>query len=182
MRRGKRMQTFAQLGARLVLLALLLAGCAPAATGPAPVDATPQPTATAEMSRDFTLSTLDGATITLSDLRGEWVVLNFWATWCAPCVEEMPYLNQVAAERDVQVLGVNFNEEASVVARFVADHALSFPILMQPDDITLLFYGVRGLPRTFVVAPDGTLAYKGAGQLDPTAFDAWLDTHQVPLR
>jgi thiol-disulfide isomerase/thioredoxin len=174
-------QAFTNLCARLALLAaLLLAGCAPAAT--APRDATPRPTATPEMSRDFTLSTLDGETITLSDLRGEWVVLNFWATWCPPCVKEMPYLNQVAAERDVQVLGVNFNEDVSLVAQFVDDHAIAFPILMQPDDITLLFYGVRGLPRTFVVAPDGTLAYKGAGQLDPAAFDAWLDAHQVPLR
>ncbi len=176
-------QAFAPLCARLALLAaLLLAGCALATTDPAPGDATSQPTATPEMSRDFTLSTLDGETIALSDLRGEWVVLNFWATWCAPCVEEMPYLNQVAAERDVQVLGVNFNEEASRVAQFVADHAIAFPILMAPDDITLLFYGVRGLPRTFVVAPDGTLAYKGAGQLDPAAFDAWLEAHQVPQR
>jgi thiol-disulfide isomerase/thioredoxin len=174
---------FAPLCARLVLLAaLLLAGCAPATTGPASLDATPLPTATPEMSRDFTLSTLDGETLTLSDLRGEWVVLNFWATWCAPCVEEMPYLNQVAAERDVRVLGVNFNEDAAVVAPFVADHAISFPILMQPDDITLLVYGVRGLPRTTVIAPDGTIAHTIIGQIDPITFDAWLDAHQVPLR
>jgi thiol-disulfide isomerase/thioredoxin len=174
---------FAPLCARLALLAaLLLVGCAPAMPGSAPRAAAPQSTATPEMSRDFTLATLGGETLTLSDLRGEWVVLNFWATWCAPCVEEMPYLNQVAAERDVRVLGVNFNEDAAAVAQFVAGHAISFPILMQPDDITLLVYGVRGLPRTTVIAPDGTIAHTIIGQIAPTAFDAWLDAHQVPQR
>ncbi len=132
------------------------------------------------MSRDFTLSTLDGETLSLSDLRGEWVVINFWATWCPPCVEEMPYLNQLGGERDVHILGVNFNENESTVRQFVDAHAISFPILLEPDDITRLVYGVRGLPRTIVIAPDGTIAHTIIGQIDPTAFDAWLDLQQVP--
>ncbi len=166
----------------ILVIMLLFTGCI--TTAPAPTDSpaeTPA-TATPEMSRDFTLSTLDGKTLTLSDLRGEWVVLNFWATWCPPCVEEMPYLSRVAATRAVHVLGVNFNEDAATVEQFVADHAIPFPILLQPDDITLLVYGVRGLPRTVVIAPDGTIAHTIIGQIDPAMFDAWLDAQQIPLR
>lgn len=171
---------------RMTLLAvLLLAGCSaiPPTTSTGPTTAARvAPTTTPEMSRDFTLSTLEGDTLSLRDLRGEWVVLNFWATWCPPCVEEMPYLNQIAAERAVHVLGVNFNEDASIVRQFVADHAISFPILIHPDDITLLVYGVRGLPRTLVIAPDGTIAHTIIGQIDPAAFDVWLDAQQIPHR
>ena len=110
------------------------------------------------------------------------MVLNFWATWCPPCVEELPYLSQIAAERDVQVLGVNFNEDESAIRGFVDKHEIAFPILMDPDDITLLVYGVRGLPRTFVIAPDGTIARSHIGQIDPTEFETWLDAHNVPPR
>lgn len=167
----------------LLITALVLAACA---TPPSPATtdrpATPRATSTPEMSRDFTLNTLDGETFRLSDLRGQWVVLNFWATWCPPCVEEMPDLNQVAAERAVQVIGVNFNEDEPIVRQFVVEHAISFPILLHPDDITLLVYGVRGLPRTIVIAPDGTIAHTIIGQLDPVAFDAWLDAQRVPHR
>lgn len=187
MQRNQPAQTLAGAVQRMILVATLLAGCSStpstaSAGRPGGLPTVPAVTTTPEMSRDFTLSTLDGDTLTLSDLRGDWVVLNFWATWCPPCVEEMPYLNQIAAERAVHVLGVNFNEDASLVRQFVADHAISFPILMQPDDITLLIYGVRGLPRTIVIAPDGTIAHTIIGQIDPATFDAWLDAQQVPHR
>ncbi|MCB0022998.1 MAG: TlpA family protein disulfide reductase [Caldilinea sp.] len=173
----------AQLWLVLLCAALLMTGCgnvaAPATNDAAAISTSP---ATPEISRDFTLPTLNGGTLSLSDLRGEWVVLNFWATWCAPCVKEMPYLSTVAETRDVHVVGVNFNEDAATVRKFVADHAIDFPILLDPDDITLLVYGVRGLPRTFVIAPDGTIAHSVIGQLDPDRFDRWLDEHGVPLR
>ncbi|MBP6440576.1 MAG: TlpA family protein disulfide reductase, partial [Caldilineaceae bacterium] len=134
----------------LTLLLFLLAGCAPGSfPNGAPMPSAPA-THTRELARDFTLTTLAGEPVTLSDYRGKWVLLNFWATWCPPCVEEMPYLNQLAAERDLVVLGVNFNEDRERVAQFVAEKGIDFPILLEPDDITLLFYGVRGLPRTFL--------------------------------
>jgi peroxiredoxin len=166
-----------------LLASLLLAGCsppaAPGAALPPETEVSAEPSATPELARDFTLQTLDGETVSLSDLRGQWTLLNFWATWCAPCIKEMPYLNQLAAEREMQVLGVNFNEGEEVVRPFVNEHGISFPILMQPDDITLLVYGVRGLPRTFVIAPDGTIAHTIIGQIDPARLDAWLDEQQV---
>ena len=163
----------------LTLLLFLLAGCAPGSfPNGAPMPSAPA-THTRELARDFTLTTLAGEPVTLSDYRGKWVLLNFWATWCPPCVEEMPYLNQLAAERDLIVLGVNFNEDRERVAQFVAEKGIDFPILLEPDDITLLFYGVRGLPRTFLIAPDGTLARSVIGALRPAEFGAWLDAQGV---
>ena len=163
---------FFRISCLLALTLLLLAGCTSFGAQPAaPVSGTPTP----EPARDFTLTTLAGDPVTLSDYRGQWVLVNFWATWCPPCIEEMPYLNQLAAERDLVVLGVNFNEDREQVARFVAKNEIDFPILLEPDDITLLFYGVRGLPRTFLIAPDGTLAHSVIGALRPAEFNAFLD-------
>ena len=77
------------------------------------------PTSTPEPADDFTLESLAGDSVTLSDLQGQWVLVNFWATWCPPCVSEMPYLKKIADERDMIVLGVNFKESPGTVERFV---------------------------------------------------------------
>jgi thiol-disulfide isomerase/thioredoxin len=168
---------------------LLLAGCGSSTTATvaaptfsAPIAAEVQSSATPEIARDFMLQTLDGTTLNLRELRGQWVILNFWATWCAPCVKEMPYLTQLAKEREVQVLGVNFNEDAETARRFVSEHGISFPILLQPDDITLLVYGVRALPRTFVIDPSGALVQTIVGQIDPARFDDWLNEQGIPRK
>jgi peroxiredoxin len=163
------------------LLCWLLVGCASTAT-PVSAPAEPMALATAELARDFTLPTLSGEPLTLSEQRGHWVLLNFWATWCPPCVQEMPYLNQIASERDMVVWGVNFNEPAGAAATFVEQHGITFPILTELDDITELVYKVRGLPITYVIDPNGAIAKTVIGQLDPAEFDDWLDAHAVPLR
>ncbi len=169
----------------LSVTTVLLAGCG---SGPLPTPATASVpaetavTANAEPAHDFSLPTLSGETVTLSEQRGQWVLLNFWATWCPPCVKEMPYLNRVATEREMVVWGVNFNEPIDKIAAFVADHGIAFPIVTELDDLTALIYQVRALPRTYVIAPDGTIARTIVGQIDPAEFDAWLDSHQIPHR
>jgi len=169
----------------LSLISLLFAGCSRGSTSTpvaalAPVE--PAATATPELAHDFILPTLSGESVTLSEQRGRWVLLNFWATWCPPCVQEMPYLNQLASERDMVVWGVNFNEPVDTAAAFVEKHGITFPILTELDDITALVYKVRGLPITHVIAPDGAVAKTVIGQIDPVAFEAWLDEHEVPRR
>lgn len=159
----------------LLVLVLLVGYMAQTSGAVGRPGSTPPP----ELAHDFTLPTLTGQSVTLSRLRGQWVVLNFWATWCPPCVKEMPYLQQLVAERQLVVLGVNFNESAETAAQFVAEHGLTFPILLNPDDITLLVYQVRGLPRTFVIAPDGAIALRIVGEIEPAQFDAWLDEQAV---
>jgi thiol-disulfide isomerase/thioredoxin len=135
-----------------------------------------EPTAVPEPAHSFTLSTLDGNSLALSDYQGHWVLVNFWATWCGPCVDEMPYLQELATtHEDLTVLGVNMREQPSDIEPFVNDLGITFPILLNPDDAMLLAYSPQGLPLTYVIAPKGTVVYRQYGPLEPEHFDAWLD-------
>ncbi len=92
----------------------------------------------------------------------------------------MPYLEKLSNERDVTVLGINFNEPVKTVQRYVDDRSITFPILMEPDDIVLLFYKARSLPMTYVIDPEGNIALKIVGQIDEERLDLWLDEMEVP--
>ncbi len=111
---------------------------------------------------DFTLATLQGETLRLRDLRGQGVILNFWASWCPPCKAEMPALQRVYREyrsRGVQVVAVNFtiNDPLPQVQSFVERYALDFPVLLDPDGQTFTTYRVHSLPTTFFIGPDGVI-------------------------
>ena len=116
--------------------------------------------------------------LTLSEQRGEWVLVNFWATWCVYCVDEMPYLQEVADRGDIQVWGINMRETVDEMNIFVEEHDISFPILLSPDNDTILAYP-GGMPRTFIIAPDGTIAHTLFGPINPEQFDAWLAENVV---
>jgi thiol-disulfide isomerase/thioredoxin len=105
----------------------------------------------------------------LSALRGRWVLVNFWATWCLPCREEMPLLAAAAQEHadTLTVLAVNMREQPEEVAAFLAELGVSLPVLLDPDDATLLAYQVRGLPVSYLVAPDGAIARRILGPVQP---------------
>jgi peroxiredoxin len=138
----------------------------------------PDSTTEPELAPDFTLTTLDGKEVSLSDYGGEWVILNFWATWCPPCISEMPYL-QTLADRGLNVLGVNMAEPEEEVKLFTVKRGIKFPILMDPDDNLVLDYQARSLPRTVIIAPDGTIALRIAGPIEGEQLDPWLDDHGV---
>ncbi len=183
------MHHFFRRGHLLTILALLLVACGKDSGAALPINNDPPPAVqahsadeTPEPARDFTLATLDGGSVTLSDLRGEWVLVNFWATWCAPCVAEMEYLELIHQTRAINVLGINYNEAPKDIKQFADQHGVTFPILLEPDDILKMVYEARALPRTVVVAPDGTIINRTLGQLRPEAFDAWLDANGVPMR
>lgn len=127
---------------------------------------------------DFTLSALDGQEITLSEQRGKWVLLNFWATWCGPCRQEMPILQMIAEDYpDVIVVGINQREGAEVIQPFVDALGITFPIALNPNDATLLNYQVIGLPQTFIINPDGEIVAREFGLFKPkTLFDALYPT------
>ncbi len=168
---------FARIGGRrclvawLLFAAALLAGCRPPES--TVDDELPkEPVAyeffeVLELAPDFVLPKLDGGTVQLSDLRGQWVLVNFWATWCAPCREEMPYLAQLESKYagNFTVLAVNMREPPAIIAPFVAELGLDLPILLQPDDATLLAYDVRGLPISVLIDPDGMVAMHTVGPL-----------------
>lgn len=108
---------------------------------------------------DFELVTLDGESVRLSDFHGKPVILNFWATWCAPCREEMPALEaiwQQYGEGDVVILGVDQGESVALVERFIRERVgTTFPILMDSDHAIGDSYFVRSLPTTFFIDRNG---------------------------
>ncbi|WP_159884821.1 redoxin domain-containing protein [Paenibacillus puerhi] len=116
---------------------------------------------------EFTAMTLEGEAVALSDYRGQGVMLNFWASWCGPCVSEMPRMNE-AYEDDlpgVAVLAVNVGESRGTAAGFVSDHKLTFPILLDPSGEAADSYGLIGLPRTFLIDKQGRIAQIVPGEL-----------------
>lgn len=149
------------------LCVLTLTACAPSA---------PAPTEAPFYAPDFTLSALDGDPVTLRDLRGRWAIVNFWATWCVPCVAEMPALNAVGASfaDRVTVLGINMRESAEAVRAFAQQHAIDFPLLLDPPDSVVLDYQVIGLPQTLVIDPAGVVVWRRFGPVDLASFEAEL--------
>jgi peroxiredoxin len=160
----------------LLLLLLLTTGCAIA-----PLDAPLAPTPTDPPAPDFRLTSLDQQVYQLRTLHGQWVLINFWATWCVPCVAEMPVLQAISDEcaGEWVVLGINQQEAEPTVRDFVTEHAIRFPILVNPDAAVLVEYQVIGLPQTVVINPAGQIAYRVFGALDRATFRSVLDDLQA---
>ncbi len=119
---------------------------------------------------DFTLSTLSATVARLSDFRGRHVLLNFWATWCPPCIEEMPAL-QALYERlgpdDFVVVAVSSDAEGEAVVGPFADRlGLTFPILLDRDAAVSAAYGAKSLPASFLLDPQGRVVAAARGERD----------------
>ena len=127
----------------------------------------PQP-AVGHPAPDFTLSTVDGEQFTLSDLNGTPVVLNFWATWCGPCREEMPEL-QSAAERyepGIRIIGVDQGESPAVVQEFLDELGVTFAVPMDEEMTIGDRYRIIGLPTTFFIDNEGIVRQVWAGEMN----------------
>jgi cytochrome c biogenesis protein CcmG/thiol:disulfide interchange protein DsbE len=122
----------------------------------------------------FSLSRIDAeGTVDLADLGGQVVVVNFWASWCVPCREEHPALEAAwdrYRDRGVVVVGVLFEDTAEGALAFREELGGDWPLVEDPGGRTAIAYGVYGIPETFVIAPDGTIAGKRVGPIDY----AWL--------
>ena len=119
----------------------------------APVSGAPDPRPS-RLAPDFTLRSFTGSPIALSAYRGKTVVLNYWASWCVPCREEMPNLERawrVFRTRGVVVLGVNVADDYDDAAVFLKKLAITYPNVFDPEQTRLNTYGVAGLPTTFFV-------------------------------
>ena len=115
------------------------------------------------------LADLDAATHRLADYRGSAVLLNFWATWCAPCREEMPSIERLRRSLDGRrfvVLAVNVGEGARVARDFTQKMPLGFTFLLDRDTRTTKAWGARVLPASFIIGPDGAVRYSYFGALD----------------
>jgi thiol-disulfide isomerase/thioredoxin len=188
--------------ALLIAVALAAAACSrdePAASGaaapvaPAPTSASGPPAAASEpatpppaprqSSREMPalrVPTLDGAPYDLATHRGKWVVVNFWATWCAPCLKEMPELSALHSMReDVEVVGLAYEEiEPADMRAFLAKRPVTYPIAIvdtyqPPAD----FETPRGLPMTVLIAPDGRVAKQVIGPVTAKSIEDAIAAH-----
>ena len=114
------------------------------------------------LAPDFTLQTIEGERVTLSELRGQAVLVNLWATWCPPCRAEMPAMQKMYEEYKDQgftILAVNmtYQDNSSAIAPFIQEHALTFPILIDDTGKVADNYELRSLPSSFFIDRDGII-------------------------
>ena len=124
------------------------------------------PIAGSPQAKEFTLASVHGKEINLDDFRGKFVLLNFWATWCAPCRKEMPAMSNLHNKfygRGLEVVGVHVGPSLAGVKKFLESVPVDFTILLDKD-MSLASWGVRGLPTTFLINPEGKLIYKATGE------------------
>ena len=116
---------------------------------------------------DFTLESLDGKTMRLSDMRGKAVLLNFWATWCGPCKIETPWLVQLQNQygsQGLQIIGVEAGDDGKEdIEKFVKDMGINYPILIGKESVGDAYGGVPALPETFFIGRDGKIVDKSMG-------------------
>ncbi|SDI97432.1 thiol-disulfide oxidoreductase ResA [Salimicrobium halophilum] len=116
-------------------------------------------------------------TVELKDLRGKGVMINFWATYCEPCKEEMPYMEDLYPEykeKGVEILAVNLDTTDIVVRQFMEEYQLTFPILQDKDGQVMNLYGIKPIPTTFFINPDGTVEEKVIGPLTLSKLEGHL--------
>lgn len=135
---------------------------------------------------DFTLIDLDGNKVSLSDYRKKVVLIDFWATWCLPCKESIPFIEGLYRrykDKGFMVIGVSFDEDIEIVRRFKNRFDMTYPVIMGEDRIKNI-YGLIGLPEMFILDRDGILRYHHLG-FNPSLTDKiekevkdLLDLHQ----
>ena len=122
---------------------------------------------------DFTRTDLSGRPLRLEQFRGRVVLLNFWATWCGPCIEEIPIFSRWQLQygaAGLQILGVSMDDDDTAVKRFLAKHAVPYPILMGDAKLGESFGGVYGLPQSILIDAQGRIVFRNVGELDLEAL------------
>ncbi|MCD5323042.1 MULTISPECIES: thiol-disulfide oxidoreductase ResA [Pontibacillus] len=129
---------------------------------------------------NFKLKTVNHETadaLALSDFKGKGVMVNFWATYCEPCKEEMPYMEELYKkykDKDVEILAVNLDQSELVVKRFLNEYGITFPIVHDKKGQVMGEYGVGYLPASYFINPDGTIEKKIIGPLTLDRLEGYL--------
>jgi len=152
----------------ILTLVMLITGCQSSSETPGETSSTTPVEGdwAGNLAPDFRLQNLEGQTVSLGDLRGSPVMLNFWATWCGPCRYEMPYLQQVYEEwsgKGLVLLAIDIGENPSLVKGFLEMNNLDLPVLLDTEKNVAEEYDIRGIPTTFFVDKDGIIQEKIVG-------------------
>ena len=145
----------------ILTLVLLIVGCS-----------SPSSAQVGKRAPDFQLFNLEGQAISLSDFRGKPVFLNFWATWCGPCRQEMPLIQEIFEEpsdTELVILAIDIGEAPSAVNNFIQSNNFSFPVLLDTNQDVALEYNIRAIPTTFFIDRDGIIQAIKVGAFSSTA-------------
>jgi len=159
---------------RTLLLALLLAAVAFVAIVHR---RSPPRGAQGSLAPDFTLQTLDGAPLRLSDYHGKVVLLDFWATWCAPCREEIPRFvdwQRRYGAQGLQVIGVSMDDSAGPVQKFNREFGINYPVALGNQEVASRYGGILGLPVNIVIGRDGRIVSKHLGMANLSQLEQEL--------
>jgi cytochrome c biogenesis protein CcmG/thiol:disulfide interchange protein DsbE len=130
-----------------------------------------------DMAPDFSRTDFAGKPVHLADYRGRLVLLNFWASWCGPCLEEMPRFFRWQKDygaRGLQIVGVSMDDDAASAKRLLARSAAPYPMVLGDAKLGETFGGVLGLPLTFLIDPQGRIAGRYQGNADLAKMEAQI--------
>jgi cytochrome c biogenesis protein CcmG/thiol:disulfide interchange protein DsbE len=131
------------------------------------------------MAPNFTLPQLDGPPVTLAKLRGQIVVINFWASWCTECQAEQAALDQTWQQfqnSGVVVIGVNFEDSTGAARGYLRAQGVTYPVVEDAGSKTALAYGLRGVPETFVVNRSGRIVSHAIGPVGAAALSSEINS------
>ena len=135
---------------------------------PSKTDSNPAP--------EFTLPDLNGKNVSLADFKGKIVILDFWATWCPPCIQEIPHfieLQEQYKDKGFAMLGISLDQAGiDVVKSFAQKYKINYPILMHDGRVHIAYGGISYIPTTFVIDPTGNIRKKYTGYIDKAVFEA----------
>ena len=152
----------------LMMIGLLLAACGGSSDFPMPGNPAPE----------FTLKDLQGREVKLSQFRGKPVLLNFWASWCGPCREELPLIEATQQKHqgeDLVVLGVNAGDAPEIAQAFVSENHLTFPIVLDSTSDVARAYQVRGIPTSVFINSDGQIVNRHSGVFTERILSGYLN-------
>lgn len=127
---------------------------------------------------DFELPDIKGVKHKLSDFRGKWVVVNYWATWCPPCLEELPELvifHETHKDKDAVVIGVNYEDvDTEKLKRFIDNYSISYTVLRSAPGPGSILGSIPGLPTSFMINPKGEVVGKQVGQVTGKSIEKFM--------
>lgn len=132
------------------------------------------------MASDFTLQTIEGETLSLSDFKGKVIILDFWATHCPPCRQEIPNfvkLYNKYEDKGLVVVGISLDHSAENVRKFCQKNGVNYPVVMGNEELVKRYGGIRYIPTTFVVDRKGNITKKFVGFTAMEVFDKEIEKH-----